>query len=543
MSLQCPGLLDVAYIIATMKNENGTLSWPAEAAAILALCRGIDDRVIASLCRHNYPCRDWRWGISRNLRTRLGHASHVGNGQRVKMLLDLGADSNAGFPPPLALAVHQGHDAVVQQLLSAGAQLPLCMKALSKMKAGDSENSSDSSTRMWSTRKALIKKLCASPAADISEEDAARLGVEYNIRSLVKANVFAVAVLHDRDWEWLEDVDWRSRKGILLLLAARTDVEPQGGWLFVAANIGDKRLVRSLCALNPDGYDQSLALLAACSVGDLKLVKALLVRGGTALYKENNVAWWDGSSTLKAAQHGHVSVVQYILHWLHRKGRSDNVDHCLMAAVACGLVDEAKWLLTYGAIDINGELEGAHGHGSYLSVACDCAQVEMTRLLLAEGADPNLDLVFYCKRPLLCASLPSHGWWKPLPAPPEELLDRRRAIVDMLLRAGAVLEPVDSDWRVGAAEELARARASSLRRVLSVPVPASQCQCLGLTLMHQWSSDCHRLRHLRCIPSHWQVCFELLTGTIKFTGAVLVFSAQEPSLKFKAHSALPALYS
>jgi ankyrin repeat protein len=470
-------VLDVAYILASQKKEDGTMCWPHEAGAILALCRNVDSRVIVSLCQHEY-LRCKVLFFFETARTRLCHAARTGNGRRVQELLDHGADVNAAFPPPLAHAVYQGHDAVARVLMAAGATLHPCMQALEEMGElafSDTYLDNPSSCRRVRARRDLIKELCADPAAAIYPEEILRLGVNYGICSLVRATLDVAADMtlpnnpdeyaYSRLVDWWTNLDWSPAPRIKALRVLAACPEINFEWFEQAALHGSKSLVRYLCSLNPKEYDENLALFAACGVGDMKLVKKLLSHDGHArgnyfppwkrqsivLYSANMLPWGSMPSYHLAAQHGHVDVVRYVLRWLRAKPRHEDLTHCLMAAAACGLMVEARALLARG-VDVNAYSCESHPE-SPLSVACLCAQVNMVRLLLGAGATPNAGGSRGTYRsPLYCAAIsgaPGLGW-KPLPAPAEELLGRRRAIVGLLLSAGAVLSAKDDRaWVVG----------------------------------------------------------------------------------------------
>ena len=242
-------------------------------------------------------------------------------------------------------------------------------------------------------------------------------------------------------------------------------------WFEVAANFGDKQLVRDLCVLDPE-FVESKALFAACGVGDLDLVKSLLARDGRArgdyfrniesgeqpivLYYGGFSPWgWECPSIFSAAQHGHVDVVRYILRWLRDHPDHADPDHDLMAAIACGLMEEALELVQGGDIDLNyPSMNLRNCSDSYLTVACDCADVDMVLMLIKAGASPtkgatnkmgNPLSIPWFGTPLLCAASMKRTYrpWNPLPSPVDDELIRRESIVGHLLAAGANVESLD----------------------------------------------------------------------------------------------------
>lgn len=458
------GLLDVAYIFAAL-TTNGRLSWPAEAGEILALCRDVDSRVLGALCQHIYTKAMPHFVCC--ARTRLAHAASIGDDARVAVLLSLGAQDMRAACSPLARAISRGHTAAARRLLAFGADVPRCLEHLTYI-SYDFPSLSDSCII---ARSVLMKELCADPSSGISAMSALELGVRYAIPSLVALHVDGAEAIYDAndlEWEcWLLERSWSSpaMKANMLLLAARPSLFVHIDWFEIAADLGDQRLVRDLCALVPI-VNESKALFAACSVGDLALVNSLLARDGHArgdyfppgarqdivLFFPGRAPWWGHRPSLfAAAQRGHVDVVRCILHWLRVHPDHAIPDQSLMAAVGCGLMLEAAELVREGA-DLNLEPQSTpHAHDSYLCVACACADVGMVRMLLGEGADPNL--TFFQDRPLFCAALMEpkyrYSYWGPMSTlSAEDELICREQIVRLLLDAGASLGPQPpGDWR------------------------------------------------------------------------------------------------
>lgn len=445
------GLLDVAYIFAAQKT-NFRMSWPRETGMILSLCRNVDSRVLEQLCTLVHEA------ILGNC-TRLGHAASTGDDARVAMLLDLGAPVDAGTPSALAWAVGCAQPAAARRLLSSGASIPRCLGDLARYRPRDTSALDDSRI---AARSALIEELCADPSAGISKFNTVCLGVSYSMPSFVALHLDGAEASEsemslDQLRDWLEDgVDWSTpaAKSIMLLLAARPSIFDFHRWFGIAGHLGDRRLVRDLCALTPV-FDASEALFAACGVEDLELVKSLLVRDSVAdriVFFDSDEMFWSiyGSSVVVAAQMGHADVVHYVLHWL--RSRPDRADpaQSLLAAVGSGLLPQAIELIRGGvslkmlAPDVDNAL--------YLCVACYHADVDMVRMLLSEGADPNLKHVL--TQPLVIATSPKWGSmypWKHRPAwSVKGTLNQREEIVRLLIAAGAVLEDVSDaySWKV-----------------------------------------------------------------------------------------------
>lgn len=474
------GLLDVAYIFAAQKT-NGQLSWPTETGAMLALCRDIDSRVLEQLCQHVYSHK-----ISTHVRerTRLAHAARIGDDARVTVLLGHGSHADAGTVCALAWATGCGHTAAARKLLAVGASIPRCLCALA-LHSHDFKYPPLSDSHA-AARSALIEELCANPSAVTSASDALHLGVEYAIPSLVSRHIDDAEAAYDGSedsksdaWEWLVCLHWGCSAGykeVLLLLAARPALFEFDGWFGIVADLDDKRLLQDLCAIDPE-YNESEALFAACGVGDLAFVKSLLARDGHArgdyfppddrqdivLFFRGWQPWeFDRPSLFAAAQNGHVDVVDYILRWLRVHPDHADPDQSLMAAVGCGLVLEAERLISGNGIDVDEKPESLmFSYDSYLCLACDRADVEMVRMLLEEGADPNV--TFDRHYPMFhaassCGILRSR--WTPKPAEDEH--NRRETIVCLLISKGAVLGPSPQFRQFEDAYDIARALVARL---------------------------------------------------------------------------------
>lgn len=443
------GLLDIAFLFATQKAGDGRMGYPAEAGAILALCRSVDSRVLEHLSKH-VSVRVF--GGTCVGRASLGHAARIGDESRVAVLIGHGAPVDTSAISALSWAISRGHTAAARCLLAAGASIPRCLGDLHELCVAELGSAG------VAARSALIEELCTHPSAGISSFDAIRMGVSYGVPSLV-ARHFDDAHAGGRiDQEtlstWFTWVSWNStgHKAALLLLAARPGLFEYDAWFEIAADLGDQRLVRDICALVPD-FDESKALFAACGVGDLELVKSLLARDGNArgdyarrdiVFFDEQPPWYDYLPTVfVAAQRGHVDVVRYILLWLRSKPDHADLGHMLMAAVGCGLVEEALYLIRDG-VDVNEKLTLSLWD-SHLSVACLRADTAMVRMLLREGADPNVDFgpIRNFNRPLFVASGNSRNttWTGLLALSEEDVQSRRKAIVCLLLDAGAELAP------------------------------------------------------------------------------------------------------
>ena len=458
-----PTLIDVAFIIAS-QTTGGCMSWPAESGTILELCRGVDPRVLESLCQHvPEHCV---------FRSRLSHAAFIGDLQRTRLLLENGSPADLGSP--LAHAVYCGHEAVSKVLIAAGADITNVLEELSGVSfqlycrrvvpLSDAHNL---------IRCKLIVEMCDAlrvRTTDSDETDSERadrevenacnefhLGVNLGVPALVARHLENPGVRGD-NWEWWINSDWRSSssKDVMRLLASRPAI-CHVDWFEVAADLDDKQLVHDLCETIP-AYNESEALFAACGVGDLVLVKALLARDGLARgsyfppdERHDIVLFWGGlspwgwtqPSIFIAAHHGHVDVVRHLLWWLRNKPLHSNPDQSLMAAVACGLMDEAVALIDSG-VDVTVEQADCHNmHDSYLSVACDVAEVDMVRMLLNAGADPNQtfqprDSEGYHPLFLAAGGGSDHREWKPSSSmTASEEVARREAMVGLLLSAGA----------------------------------------------------------------------------------------------------------
>jgi hypothetical protein len=467
-----PGLLDVVHIIAaqstahipllTRSNKGRraatVMSYPHEVARFLELCRNVDERALQILCQHSHG--DWMI-----LKTRITHAACIGDCKRIEELLAHGAPVDFGASA-LAHAVCCGQDAAARLLLAAGSSPQCCMEEFRGLHIfGECGGHCDTvfhgklSAPSVLARRALVAELCAMPAAKVTAIQAFELGLDLSIPSLVSRHVHEVAAHWGSDDSvvdtevvdsWFEE-DWSGpeRREILRMLAVQPtfcDVYFGTHWFYVAARIKDVSFFRDMCALYPE-HDASEVLFGACGVGDLDRVKLLLTLNpavhscfaGTA-----GSSFGPHPSVIVAAQHGHVDVVRYVLPWLCGKKLQSRKRHALMAAVGCGLLAEATELIRSG-VDVNAPVTGLStqdAHDSYLSVACDCADVEMVRMLLLARVNPKpCDATFY--NPLLRAAIlerAERNWAPPPSLPAADEARCRERIVDLLLAAGATTE-------------------------------------------------------------------------------------------------------
>lgn len=366
-------------------------------------------------------------------------------------MLSLGAPVDTKPCSALAWAICRGNTTSSRLLLAAGASLQRCFNdfrdlVIPRFRYGGVTH--------VAARSAFILELCADPSLGLRSLDAVRLGVIFSIPALVALHLKgAEADESNLDWQKLRRyANWRSPDGkaVLLLLAARPALF-EFDWFDIAADLGDQQLDRELCALNPD-FDENEALFAACGVGDLELVKSLLARDGHA-HGDIVLSFvgrlpsyhFERTPLLVASQNGHVDVVRYALCWLRSKPDRGVPSESLMAAVGSGLLQEALELIRDG-VDINERPPGLVDlYESPISVACDCLNVDMVRMLLDEGADPNL--TFDGHPPLFLAASDALGrTWRAGPTlSVEERQARRDAMVRLLLAAGAAL---DSDPEV-----------------------------------------------------------------------------------------------
>lgn len=332
---------------------------------------------------------------------------------------------------------------------------------------GDAKGSNDVDTAV---REALLDRISTAAVAIDARmsKPAFKAAVQFFIPRLVQKFKSAAAALWDvlsLDEEALDNDDWgdhfenawnkaNSSDVIRILAAEPTAFEKD--WFEVAVYIDDASLAYDLCIAS-EPVDSSSALYAACAFGQLDVVKMLLDRDGSVppqlrddgrpvagwladgsivLHWGGISPWgWESPSLLMAARAGHVDVVRHILQWLRSHPDHANPDQSMMAAVGVGLIDEVVELIA-GGVDLATGLEQLSGvSDTYLTVACDRADVAMVSLLLENGASLS---VMGHSPPLLSASTiggSKYSDWPPLSVENES--ERRAEIVRLLVAAGA----------------------------------------------------------------------------------------------------------
>lgn len=334
-------------------------------------------------------------------------------------------------------------------------------------------------------RDELLGSVCAAAVAEdaLLAKSAFKAGAVFFSPPTVEKYAGAAAALwveadgsHEEDIAWVEhftdsgsgrDLAARRSQTIRLLASMRPPTIDLDWFEVIAYNNADDTLLRDLCTLCGENHSSS-ALFAACAIGDLDLVKMLLARDGrvppvlradgratTGWLADGSIVlhwggispWgWHDPSILVAARAGHVDVVRHILCWLRSHPDHANPDQSLMAAIGCGLMAHAVELIADG-VDVAAGLFDLSGvDDTFLTVACDRADVEMVTMLLANGADAAETGRY--KTPLLCAATCSREYSDWPAAPGGDEVARREAIVRLLLAAGATTQTPSSGYHV-----------------------------------------------------------------------------------------------
>ena len=123
-------------------------------------------------------------------------------------------------------------------------------------------------------------------------------------------------------------------------------------------------------------YEHQSMLYQACYSGEVNVVMMLLVRG--ARFDDHRCDPLVGACSL-----GHLEIVKLLLSWSTNNGRisDERVEDALEIASRFGFIEVVRCLIEYGT--------DARALNSALYEAVDCHQVEMAAFLLDNGADFN----------------------------------------------------------------------------------------------------------------------------------------------------------
>ena len=315
-------------------------------------------------------------------------AAYKGNQDVVQRLLDAGAEPNGGYwegeyGSPIAAAASQGQNNVVKMLLRAGADV--------NRRGQDGEGSAMFQAvvhRHLETVKMLVK-----------------VGASVDAYAGMSGVTYAIEVAADRcDWEilfllyskasqWGVEIALKalSRAGnreiFVSLLRYQRGRELE---LKYAALAGWDDLVQQMVDANlkDTTYECSTApaLCQAAAAGSLETTQILYENRKEPGFSSNEV----GEAVAAAAGRGHVLVVQYLLD----RGADTGDDYCqkaLVQAAGGGFLSTVLVLLTAG-VPANPRTKQTTDQGESktgLWASVDREHVEIVRLLLSHGADPN----------------------------------------------------------------------------------------------------------------------------------------------------------
>jgi ankyrin repeat protein len=284
-------------------------------------------------------------------------AAYEGQTEIVRLLLNAGADVNTDHGIALQAAAWEGHTETVKFLLNAGAD-PNCQRA------GIYGNPLQAAAAYGNIE---IFKLLLNAGADVNSQGG-RFG-----------NALQAAAVYGNTTE-----------KVRLLLSAGAEVNFQGGAfgnaLQAAACQRKTEIVQLLldsgASINAEGGQYGNALQAAAFTGDMELVQ-MLVDSGADINAQGGEY---GSALQAAAYHGNTKTVRLLLN----SGASINFQggkysSALQAAVSHGNTKTVRLLLDSGA-SINDE---GGKYGSALQAAAYHGNTEIVRLLLDSGANIN----------------------------------------------------------------------------------------------------------------------------------------------------------
>ncbi|KAJ7263405.1 ankyrin repeat-containing domain protein [Mycena rebaudengoi] len=320
----------------------------------------------------------------------LYHASWTGNAEFVQLLLEHGAEVNAGGGEDSALqsASKNGHEAIVKLLLEHGA-------------AVNTQNREYGSVLQAASRKGheAIVKLLLEHGADVDARgekglNALELASDMGHEAIVKLLLDHGAHVNAADGEYRNALQLASNNGheivvkLLLEHGAVVNARDGNGWnaLEIASDNGDKTVVELLLehgadvnARDGNGWN---ALESASDNGHETIVKLLLEHGADVDARDGN-----GWNALESASHnGHETIVKLLLeHGADVDARGEKGPNALELASEMGHEAIVKLLLEHGA-DVNAR--GEKGPNA-LELASEMGQEAIVKLLLEHGADVN----------------------------------------------------------------------------------------------------------------------------------------------------------
>ena len=156
------------------------------------------------------------------------------------------------------------------------------------------------------------------------------------------------------------------------------------GWdanAFNAIRAGDVETLKVALAagLNPDGNNgNGIPLAEAVNYGQLEIVKLLVTKGANVNLQVQGL-----TPAAAAAQRGQVIMVDFLL-----DNNADKISKEQVLAILAGKgdVQRVEKLLAMGV-----SIEGADPEGTGLMHAAESGKLEMVKLFLSRGANPNAD--------------------------------------------------------------------------------------------------------------------------------------------------------
>ncbi|KAJ7604227.1 ankyrin repeat-containing domain protein [Mycena polygramma] len=394
--------------------------------------------------------------------TSLCAAIEGGHEEVVRLLIEYGANINAGSGKALRVASKNGNIGVVRMLIGAGADVSA--NGCCALRAG-SENGNTAVVKLLIAAGADVhahggQALCAASkngntemikllieaGADIDADGGYALFFASCNRN-VKAVELLIAAGADVDahggYAWCA-ASWNGNVEVVkLFLEAGVDVDANGGEaLRVASVSGDTEVVKLLIEAGADiNANNGETLRAATKNGDTELVKLLMEAGGIVIGNigqalgvalENGNAGViklliEGSADADGSKTANAEIVTLLI-----EGGSDmktNSSCALLAASRNGSAKLVELLIEAGA-DVNA------GSGEALRVASRSGNAQVIKLLVQAGADVN-----------------SHGGWVLWAASGNGMVE----VVKLLIEAGAGVnaylgESLGVASRIGSAE-------------------------------------------------------------------------------------------
>ena len=318
----------------------------------------------------------------------LDAAAYKGNPDVVQTLLDAGAEPNGGYwegeyGSPIAVAASQGQNNVVKMLLRAGADVN---------RRGEDGEGSAMFQAVFHRHLETVKMLVEVGAS--VDAFAGMSGVIHAIEvAAERCDCEILYLLYSKASQWAVEIALRavSRSGnrglFVSLLPYQRSRELE---LKYAALAGWDDLVQQMLDenLKDTTYEVSIApaLCQAAAAGSLETTQILYENRREPDFSSDQV----GEAVTAAAGRGHVLVVQYLLD----RGADTRDDYCqkaLLQAAGGGFLSTVQVLLTAGvpanprAKNTKDERESK----TSLWASVDREHMEIARLLLSHGADPN----------------------------------------------------------------------------------------------------------------------------------------------------------